>query len=89
MSARVWASLYVLFASAAAWACPVCGAAQDTKGTYINMTLVMSALPLVTIGAVVLGIALRFKRHEAEEKKREAQSHLPAMRSSDASASSR
>ena len=71
MSARVWASLYVLFASAVAWACPVCGAAQDTKGTYINMTLVMSGLPLVMIGSVVAGVAIRFKRADEEEKREE------------------
>ncbi len=73
MSARGWASLYVLFASAVAWACPVCGAAQDTKGTYINMTLVMSGLPLVMIGSVVAGVAIRFKRADEEEKREEEQ----------------
>jgi hypothetical protein len=71
LNARLWA-LVVMFGSFAAWACPVCGAAQDTKGTYINMTLVMSALPLVMIGSVVLGVALRFKKAEDEEKKLQA-----------------
>ena len=51
------ASLYVALASSVAWACPVCGAATDTKSTYINMTLVMSGLPLLMIGSVVFWVA--------------------------------
>lgn len=59
---RMLASLFVLCAATAAWACPVCGAATDTKGTYIGMTLVMSGLPLLMIGSVVLFVAQRIRR---------------------------
>ena len=64
---RTLASLFVLFASASAWACPVCGAATDTKGTYIDMTLVMSSLPLVMIGSLVFFVAARVRRAAREE----------------------
>lgn len=65
--ARVLAGLGVLFVATAAWACPVCGAATDTKGTYINMTLVMSGLPLLMIGSVVFFVAQRVRRAGREE----------------------
>lgn len=58
---RALASLTVFLGSGAAWACPVCGAATDTKGTYQAMTLVMSGLPLLMIGGIVLVIVLRYR----------------------------
>lgn len=46
----------VLFASTAAWACPVCANVRDeNRIAYIAMTAVMTALPLCLIGGV-LGI---------------------------------
>jgi hypothetical protein len=38
---------------AASWACAACAAGDPkTAGTYLNMTLIMSALPLLMIGGL-------------------------------------
>ena len=63
---RALAFLAVLFLSAAALACPVCGAATDTKGTYQAMTIVMSLLPLLTMGSIVGFIVFRVRRSERQ-----------------------
>jgi hypothetical protein len=67
MSRRL-AATYAMLAASAAWACPVCGAATDTKGTYISMTLVMSGLPLLMIGGVVFFVGQRFRRASRDER---------------------
>ena len=59
---RPLSALAVLFVSATAMACPVCGAETDTKGVYQAMTAVMSLLPLAMMGSVVAFIAYRVKR---------------------------
>jgi hypothetical protein len=61
---RALAFFSVLLLSAVAFACPVCGAATDTKGTYQAMTVVMSLLPLAMMGSVVGFIAFRVRRAE-------------------------
>lgn len=61
---RAIAFFSVLLFSAVALACPVCGAATDTKGTYQAMTVVMSLLPLAMMGSVVGFIAFRVRRAE-------------------------
>ncbi len=66
MFARAVAFLSVLLVAATAFACPVCGAETDTKGTYQVMTMVMSLLPLVMMGSVVGFIAYRVRRADRQ-----------------------
>ena len=68
MKARLFGALSVLLVSGAAWACPVCGAATDTKGTYQATTLVMSGLPLAMLGALVFFVGQRMRRAAREEQ---------------------
>lgn len=58
-----------LLASAVALACPVCGAATSNETEYQLMTLVMSALPLLTMGGIVGLIAYRAKKADRDEQK--------------------
>ena len=61
---RALAFFSVMLIAGVAVACPVCGAATDTKGTYQAMTVVMSLLPLVMMGSVVGFIVFRVRRAE-------------------------
>ncbi|MBS1149181.1 MAG: hypothetical protein H6Q89_879 [Myxococcaceae bacterium] len=63
---RALAVLAVLLSGSIALACPTCGAATDTKGTYQAMTAVMSLLPLLMMGGVIGFIAFRVRRAERE-----------------------
>lgn len=62
MFARALAFLSVLLIASVAFACPTCGAEQDTRGVYQAMTAVMSLLPLAMMGGVVWFIAYRVRR---------------------------
>ncbi len=68
------ASLVVMLASLAARACPVCGVGPEFgQGTYLIMSGILSALPLVAIGGVVAWVALRMRaaaKLEAAEESR-------------------
>ena len=46
-----------------ALACPVCGgsASDASQGAYIDMSIVLSALPLVAIGGLVAWVALKMR----------------------------
>ena len=63
---RALAFFCVLLFAGAAFACPTCGAATDTKGTYQAMTVVMSLLPLAMMGSVVGFIAFRVRRADRQ-----------------------
>jgi hypothetical protein len=60
MSVRITKSISMILAAtaaslipAASWACPACMVGDPkTAGTYMQMTLVMSALPLLLIGGL-------------------------------------
>jgi hypothetical protein len=56
-------ALAALLRAGAASACPVCGlAANDaSQGAYINMSIVISLLPLAAIGSIVAWVALRIR----------------------------
>jgi hypothetical protein len=48
-------------------ACPVCGQGREGSGTaLLVMSIIMTMLPLVLIGSVVLWISLRVKKAERE-----------------------
>ena len=50
-----------LAAAGAAQACPVCILADPkTAGTYLNMTLMMSALPLGLLGGLIFWLKRRY-----------------------------
>ena len=59
---RALAFFSVLLIAGVAFACPVCGAATDTKGTYQAMTIVMSLLPLTMMGSVVGFVAYKVRK---------------------------
>lgn len=62
------ALLSVLFAPAAAWACPVCGrGAPESEGAYLFMSGVLSALPLLMMGGIAAWLVSRSRAREAEE----------------------
>ena len=51
----------VWLAAGAAQACPVCMLADPkTAGTYLNMTLMMSALPLALLGGLIYWLKCRY-----------------------------
>lgn len=64
-----FAFVLALLASAAAVACPVCGAASTNEREYQVMTLIMSALPLLTMGGIVGFIAYRAKQADRAEQR--------------------
>lgn len=64
-----FAFVLTLLASAVAVACPVCGAASSNEREYQVMTLIMSALPLLTMGGIVGFIAYRAKQADKAEPK--------------------
>jgi hypothetical protein len=68
------ATLAVVLTAVAANACPVCGVGPEFgQGTYLIMSGIMSALPLVAIGSVVAWVALRVRaaaKLEAEDEAR-------------------
>ena len=46
-------------------ACAVCGAGEDpAKGSYVGMTLIISALPLVMLGGIVWFVVRASKKAE-------------------------
>ena len=65
---RALAFVVALLTSAAALACPVCGATTDNNGAYQAMTAVMSLLPLVMMGSVVGFIAFRVRKAERQNQ---------------------
>ena len=51
----------VLLAAGSAHACPVCILADPkTAGTYLHMTLMMSALPLALLGGLIYWLKRRY-----------------------------
>jgi len=72
----------VLFAPAAALACPVCGTAtsEATRNAFVGSTIFLSLLPLTLIGAFVgWGIWLvRKQEREREAAAREARGEAPS-----------
>ena len=73
---RALVAATALLAQAAA-ACPVCGlgATDQSQGAYIDMSIVISLVPLVSIGAIVTWVALRMRAARREEA-REARARL-------------
>jgi hypothetical protein len=69
----------------AAWAplaaaCPVCGlaASGQSQAAYIDMSIVISLVPLAAIGAIATWVGLRMRaasRAEAEEARRRVGQH--------------
>jgi hypothetical protein len=59
---RALLALGVVTLATVANACPVCGVGPEKgQGTYIFMSGILSALPLLSIGGVVLWVALRVR----------------------------
>jgi hypothetical protein len=60
-------ALSVALAPALVLACPVCGQGREGSGTaLLVMSIIMTMLPLLLIGSVVLWIYLRVKKAERE-----------------------
>lgn len=61
-------SLATLLLAPPAWACAVCGGSIDdrSQGTYLVMTLIISALPLALLGGLVGFVAWRSRTAEPE-----------------------
>jgi hypothetical protein len=58
----------VVAAPAVAFACPVCFSGEDeARHAYVEAALLMTILPLATIGGFVWWIRRRIRAHEAEE----------------------
>jgi hypothetical protein len=71
--ARRLVGLVVVLGSLAAVACPVCGVGPEFgQGTYLVMSGILSALPLVAIGSVVAWVALRMRAAAKLEAAEEA-----------------
>lgn len=68
MTTERLAFVAALLSSAVALACPVCGVATSNETEYQLMTLVMSALPLLTMGGIVGLIAYRAKKADQAER---------------------
>ena len=79
--ARLLSALLVLLASRAAWACPVCGAQnQDGQAAYLVMTGIMSALPLLFMGGVVLWLVRCVRSADHRTPAEPATAELPGAR---------
>jgi hypothetical protein len=53
-------------------ACPVCGlgASDRSQGAYIDMSILISLLPLAAIGAIAAWVALRMRAASRAEEAR-------------------
>lgn len=79
---RALAALAVLLAPAPALACAACAAGADSNRVFFIMTMVMSVLPLLLIGAGLWWIARHAReRLQGEFEERDS---LPAPRPADA-----
>jgi hypothetical protein len=65
-SKPVFATVTLLFGTSVAQACPVCMLADPkTAGTYLSMTLMMSALPLAMLGGLIYWLKRRYSAPSA------------------------
>lgn len=54
-------------------ACAVCGAGEDpAKGSYVGMTLIISALPLAMLGGIIWYVVRAAKKAELAETAQQA-----------------
>lgn len=85
---RRLAALAVAVFAPVALACPVCGqsATEQGQAAYLNMSVILSALPLLAIGGVLGFVAMRVRaaaRAEREDLARRVTHLRPAGGSSD------
>lgn len=74
--------LLIVLAPSVAFACPVCGTAPErSREAYINMTALMTFLPLAVIGALVFVVVRRLRALDALERQSVAEG-VEASRSS-------
>jgi hypothetical protein len=73
------AALAVLLGASAAAACPVCGlaASAQSQGAYIDMSIVISLLPLAAIGAIAGWVAFRVRAAARAEPARPSHARRP------------